>query len=450
MSPLDHLLWLTDNQPDLRSAMTSLAVFEGDCDTEAVTRRFASACARVDRLRQRVVHNPVSIAPPRWEIDPHFDLAEHLRFASGEEAPDHRTLLDQAATIAAGRLPKDRAQWRVLVIPALADGGWALIMQAHHALADGLGALQIQLALFDLDSPTSDTPDGDDDTTSAPRPYDGTERVVDAALWQARRGLDVLDRSAAAVGRGLVAPRAAMRRAQGTAASLARTLRQPRNRLSSVYTERGGGVRLDVLELALPELKAAARRFGTRLNAVFLAGYADGLRRHHERHGRPVEALRLGLPVSTRADSGAAGNHIVPIRIDLPLRNAGPADLSREIEAAVDEARSERTLELLPDLVLAATRLPPPLAIRAYREVLSGIDVQASNLPGSPLPAYLAGSKLVAQYPFGPLAASACNVTLLSYCDAAHVGVTTSPAAIADPEAFVADLVAGFDAILDI
>jgi hypothetical protein len=31
----------------------------------------------VPRLRQRVVEDPLGVAPPRWEVDPHFDLSYH-------------------------------------------------------------------------------------------------------------------------------------------------------------------------------------------------------------------------------------------------------------------------------------------------------------------------------------------------------------------------------------
>ena len=34
----------------------------------------------IPRLRQRVVSNPYSIAPPRWELDPHFDRRFHVRW----------------------------------------------------------------------------------------------------------------------------------------------------------------------------------------------------------------------------------------------------------------------------------------------------------------------------------------------------------------------------------
>jgi hypothetical protein len=79
--------------------------------------------------------------------------------------------------------------------------------------------------------------------------------------------------------------------------------------------------------------------------------------------------------------------------------------------------------------------------------MLKGIDFVTSNVPGIPFPVYFAGAKLEAQFPFGPLAGSAMNITLLSYVDECQVGINTDPAAIPDPEVLVACLTESFDEI---
>ena len=46
-------------------------------------------------------------------------------------------------------LDMDRPLWRMARIDGLAGGGWALVGQAHHALVDGIAAIQVALLLFD-------------------------------------------------------------------------------------------------------------------------------------------------------------------------------------------------------------------------------------------------------------------------------------------------------------
>ena len=45
---------------------------------------------------------------------------------------------------------------------------------------------------------------------------------------------------------------------------------------------------------------------------------------------------------------------------------------------------------------------------------------------------------------------AAANITLLSYVDEAHLGISTNPAAIPDPDAFLAHLQEGFDEVLKV
>ena len=43
----------------------------------------------------------------------------------------------------------DRPLWRMARIDGLAGGGWAIVGQAHHALVDGIAAIQVAMLLFD-------------------------------------------------------------------------------------------------------------------------------------------------------------------------------------------------------------------------------------------------------------------------------------------------------------
>ena len=45
-----------------------------------------------------------------------------------------------------------------------------------------------------------------------------------------------------------------------------------------------------------------------------------------------------------------------------------------------------------------------------------------------------------ANFGYGPLTGAACNITLLSYIDELHLGISTDPAAVPDPDVFVACL----------
>src|SRR5258706_3151255 len=80
MSDADPLMRTTEKAPLLRSTITAVAILDQAPDRERLTDSVDRATLFVPRLRQRVVSSSFSIAPPRWEFDPHFDLGYHLRW----------------------------------------------------------------------------------------------------------------------------------------------------------------------------------------------------------------------------------------------------------------------------------------------------------------------------------------------------------------------------------
>jgi hypothetical protein len=60
----------------------------------------------------------------------------------------------------------------------------------------------------------------------------------------------------------------------------------------------------------------------------------------------------------------------------------------------------------------------------------------------------MAGAKMLTQFPFGPLAGAALNITLLSYENALNIGVNSDPAAVPDPEVLTECLELGFERVL--
>ena len=61
------------------------------------------------------------------------------------------------------------------------------------------------------------------------------------------------------------------------------------------------------------------------------------------------------------------------------------------------------------------------------------VDFATSNVRGAPVPTYIAGAKVLQNFPIGPLTGVAFNLTLLSYMDSMDMGVNIDTAAIAHP-----------------
>ena len=80
--------------------------------------------------------------------------------------------------------------------------------------------------------------------------------------------------------------------------------------------------------------------------------------------------------------------------------------------------------------------------------ILRHVDFLASDVPGIPVPVWLAGAPVRMQYAFGPTIGAGVNVTLMTYVDTCALGINIDTGAIPDRDVFLACLVEGFDEVL--
>jgi hypothetical protein len=79
LSPLDYLLHRGEAYPATRSAFLNLEILDGPADWGRLREAMDRASRVVIRMRQKVVIPPLPTTPPRWVVDPDFDLDYHLR-----------------------------------------------------------------------------------------------------------------------------------------------------------------------------------------------------------------------------------------------------------------------------------------------------------------------------------------------------------------------------------
>jgi WS/DGAT/MGAT family acyltransferase len=455
MGDTDALMWSIEKDPMLRSTITTIMVFDRSVDGDGLREKVERASRAIPRLRQRVRANTFSIAPPRWEVDANFDLRYHLRFVVSPGEGTMAEILAIASAEAMTSFDLARPLWQMLVVDGMADGRSAVVVKLHHTITDGIGGVKLGMHLFDLEtSPTAD-PGPLPDAPPA-HVMSQWQRVLDAWGHEQRQGWEMASRvipaTAGAVARFAVAPADSLRRAGETALSLARLLAPANRPLSPVMTGRSLSVDLDTMAIPLADAKAAAKAAGGKINDFFMAGVIGGLRRYHDEHGARLEWLRMGMPISLRpaGNESVEGNQFVPTRFLVPLTIDDPAERMRVVHQLVAEQRAEPALGMVDAVSLVTRRLPQAAQIGVLGGLLRTVDVLASNVPGVPIPLYLAGAKMEAQYPFGPRSGAAVNITLLSYLDGLFIGVNSDPAAVPDQAMFMACLQDGFDEVLKV
>jgi diacylglycerol O-acyltransferase len=446
MRNTDAFTWAMESDPRLRSTVVTIIVLDRSPDWDEVRNRFDLISRKLPMFRQRVVQSPPP-APPRWEHCQDFDLDFHMRRVTAPKPGTVDSVLEMARLAQMEDFDRARPLWKATLIDGLADGGAAVLCKFHHALTDGIGGVQIGMTLFDLDEfprQHDSLPDGPSTTGSS-----WLSGYADVLRYDAGLAGTALTGAVKSMPKllldGFRQPIASVNAAAATAASVYRTVRPVSRTGSPLMRDRGLVRRLGVHEVPMPRLREAAHRCGGALNDAFVAGVAGGLRRYHEKHGVEVGDLHLSMPISLRTEhDNMGGNRITLMRFDVPAGLADPAERIKQIHRRAGRVRNERSLPYT-QLIAGALNLMPRWYIGS---ILRHVDFVASDVPGIPVPVYIGGARVRAQYAFGPTIGTAVNITLLTYVDRCAFGINVDRSAIPDYDVFHACLVDGFDEVL--
>ena len=449
MRASDAFTWYMERDPLLRSTVVVVLVFDRAPDHDLLQGKAELASRVVPGLRHRIVEMPLRMAPPRWTVDPDFDLSFHVRTIEAPPPKTLATLLDLARIAGMAGFDRARPLWEWTVVDGLEGGRAAVVIKIHHSLTDGVGGMQLAATLFDLE-PESPHP-GPVPEPPEPEHLSTPGLVVDALGYQwrqfagaARHGVTAL---AGDAWRDARHPVRWARRALETAGSVARTVRPLTDTRSPVMTARKLGWHYDVLDVPLDGLKRAAKAAGGTLNDAFVGGVAGGLRRYHQRHGTSCPELRLTLPINIRHENDpAGGNRITLMRFMVPVGIVDPVERMHAVHDRTGEARAESSIPLT-NAVAGALNLFPSAFVGS---MLKHVDFLASNVPGLPVPLYVGNAQLERFYAFGPTLGAALNVTLLSYRETCGIAVNTDTGAVPDPETLMDCLREDFEEILDL
>ncbi len=458
MSDSDALMWHIERDPLLRSTVLSVWLL----DRAPNPQRFAATLERtirhVPRLRQRVVEDPLGVTAPRWEADPFFDLAYHIRRVRVPGAGTIRELLDMAAPVAMQCFDKDRPLWEFHCVEGLEAGRFGVILKLHHAVTDGVGMVRMTEGLVERSR--------EDDRVTATRarsagawasePAGEIAHLGAAMRHRLATAFDRARRATAAVGRGVTQfaghPLASAGEVVDTIESVAQLVRPISEPMSPLWRARSLGARLDVLEVPFDAMKRAAHAVGGTLNDVFVAAVAGGLSRYHRARRAKVEALRMSMPINLRSDEDekgvVAGNQFVPARFPVPMGIDDPCERLRSIGALVRGQRDEPGLGWIEEITVAINLLGEAAATRVTGAMMKAVDFVTSNVPGPPFPVFMSGARIERMFPFAPPAGAAVNITLFSYNGVAQIGIRSDPAAVPDPDRLLTALHAGFDEVL--
>ncbi len=453
MGAFDAVMWGVEEDPLLRSVITMVVELDGPPDPAILEERVERMSLANEKLRRRAIGNPLSLLPPRWEVDPNFDFHYHLRWTRlPESQPGLAEVLQYAEVISEQDFDRARPLWEIHVITGLAEGHSAVIVKIHHSITDGVGGMQMAATLFDVERIPS--------YELGPKPAkprgavaNFSDRIKQAVTFETQDVLEDVKTAAAlstSYARKVVSdPVSTAFNTQQFMASAGRLLAPSSEPMSDLWTERSLGVAFSVIEAPLDALKAAAKAVGASLNDAFVAAVIGGVAAYHHEYGSHPSELRMHMPINVRAAADAnSGNRWIPARFPVPLNVGDASDRIRQLRPILEQARLEPALGLSDAIYKLLTVMPRPLTTQIAGGLMKGTDFVATNVPGPPIPVYLAGTEVLSMVPFAPKGGAAVNVGLMSYNGQMFLGVNVDVGAVEHPEEFAQCLAASLSDVI--
>ena len=433
----------------LRSTVIALAVLDQAPSWSRLYERLERLTTVVPVLRMRPVRT--AAGGPRLVPDPDFDLDVHVRRYRLPDEVGWQGVLDDARRMSLTDFDAHRPLWEAVLVEGLPHGQAAFLLKLHHSIADGQATVLMALSLFEF-GPEANADEPEPPAMSPAPDIHAWDVQVAELLDNARRGIGLAASAARFTGdvlrRTLRDPQGVLTAAATNLASIGRVAEVPDGAKSPVLTGRGTTYRFATFDLPFADLRAAAKSRGMSVNDAFLASIGAGLDAYHRRHGAPVASLRINVPVSLRGDpgdrSGSRSNAVAIARFLMPI---GGLSVDERMQAAHDLVaawRSEPAMKLADPLAEISWFVPVPMLAAAAR----ASDVTASNVPGPPMPLYLAGARMNAVYPLVATIGAAVSITMVTYDGRAFLGVSADDRAVRDHGTLVADLRRGFAEIL--
>jgi diacylglycerol O-acyltransferase / wax synthase len=415
-------------------------------------------------LRRRLWWMPLNLANPAW-VDAKPDLRYHIvevKLPRDALYGDGMTALATTVGQLHGQLlDRDRPLWRMHVLeglPPLPDGRRrvGLFTQFHHAAVDGQAAVALAQVILDL-SPHAQPPKLKAGVRKRVFELGAVEMLRGAIVQEAQQLVRIVrqlpgtasalaDAAGQALNLGVLRP-------AGTDAVSNLTL-APRTPFNVNVMP---GRQFAALSVPMEVLREVAQEHEVTLNDMVLYLCSTGLRRYLANHGGvPRKSLVAAVPISLRAKGDTSASNQASMSLvslgtqlaDARRRLAHIKTASVTMKSTVGSLRQVLPTDLpsigIPWLTQALAGLYN--RARLAERVPPVANLVISNVPGPPVPLYLAGAHMLCNHPTSIVAHGlALNITVQSYQDQMDFGLVADAHAVPDLAALAEAIRAAFD-----
>ena len=451
------------------------AGFEGSFHQE-VTQHIARRMHLAPVFSRKLVFMPLDLGHPLWVEADAVDISFHIRRADNAKKGSAPMTLAQAHKLCAelhGELiDRNFPLWEFYVFDRIqlpkpkdskglkgqTQGGKVVagfFSKIHHAALDGKGGVMLANAMLDLSPVPREVAPPDParrrKLASDLKLSKMIGSVFSSSLGQIVKAAKALPLAASTLGSTLA--RQSMSPAAGVNATMSMRL-APKTPFNSGIAS---GRVFVTATVPLAECKAMGKAVGGSFNDIVLWICSTALRNYlTQHHSLPKKSLVAAMPVSLRAndnigdatsggpDATSLGNQVSMSLVELGTHLAHPIKRMNAIMASTGKVKtSMQSLKgllptdypslLAPWLVGGAAKM----AFNAYGK--SGIasrlpmvaNLVISNVPGPPVPLYLAGAQFLSFHPLSiVIHGLALNITLQTYAGQVDFGIVADKKAL--------------------
>jgi len=397
-----------------------------------VKRHVARRLSLSPVFTRKLAEMPLNFANPVWVRADEVDLDRHIHRVRLPRPGTQRQLEAAVARLHAKCMPRDRPLWAFHIIEGLQSGDLALYTKVHHATLDGAAGVAFAQALLDF--------------TARPR-------KVDPAPRRAGEHPSLADLVGTAVRTTGVQGIKVIRQIPQLASALARLVKGGgagfgRNLAFGPRTTFNGQIEaarsFATASLPLDRVKLVAAAHGATINEVVLTVIGGALRDYLDAHGGvPVKSLIAAVPVSLREAGNTEATTLATMTLaSLATDVADPA--ARLVEVRAASAAAKAVMKQLrgvvptdfpslglPWLLSAAAGVYGRLGVANRIPPIANLVV--SNVPGPPMPFYLAGARLKTYWPVSIVEHGlGLNITLQSYAGSLDFGLIAARSGLPD------------------
>jgi diacylglycerol O-acyltransferase / wax synthase len=461
--------------PEMPMHVGSLSVFQlpdgykGDF-FETFKSQIADRLDLAPMLLKKLAPTLLDLDHPSWVVDDQFDINRHIFRGALSEPRDMPTLRRIVGWMHAKLLNRARPLWEFYVFENLPGNQVGIYAKLHHALIDGGAGVALSQIVYDLSpnpKPRKKMADGSAaSNTQTTGKRDVAASIIDtyATMWvrpfnkaaaaspismkrtgKTDIGSVLLDHivDQVEVGMKTVAALPTMLKTAGdllpgllnmdTIKNLPSMIPPSTPFNKAISSERSFGT----VTLSMTRCKAVGKAAGGKLNDVVLALSSGMLRRYLLDQGAlPDKPLSAAIPISLREEGNKdTNNQAFAMTCQIATDIADPK--ARLETIIVESTKAKAMVSPLKDFIPQfsnASVLGAPMAMQVMsllygRSGLSDVlpptaNVIISNVPGPPIPLYVAGTVMLHLWPVSiPTHGMSLNITVQGYQDLLEFGL---------------------------